>query len=70
MSQFCKDCKHARMNYGVEQCEMTREQEINYVTGETRSWTYSCLSTRNGYPTCGNFETKPTLIQRLKEVFS
>lgn len=70
MSQFCRDCKNMFVRFGTERCSLTAEEYVNHVTGEVRWLTSACHNARTGYSTCRNFEQKPTLIQRLKEVFS
>jgi len=70
MSQFCKDCKHKFMKWGTERCNLTIEKHVNHVTGEVSWLSSTCGTARTGYATCRNFQPKPTLIQRLKEVFT
>lgn len=70
MSGFCVDCKHARKLYGVLHCERTRTHHVDNVTGKQWSVARTCSGRREYLRTCEDFEQKPTLIQRLKEVFS
>jgi len=70
MSGFCVDCRHSKEQYGILKCERTREHFVDRVTGDKWSAAHSCSYMRENLVTCRDFEPKPTLIQRLKEVFS
>lgn len=71
MSQFCSDCKHRFGWLGESHCRASRKPYTDHVTGEEKlSSALYCFVHRMG-PNCRDFAPKPpTLIQRLKEVFS
>jgi hypothetical protein len=75
MSTFCTDCKHRKNTFlNFPKCELTRVHHVDQDTGRQWSYAADCSFIRtyrlHGRE-CPNFEQKPpTLIQRLKEVFS
>ena len=74
MSTFCKDCKHQTKRFLLDhECELTRRHYTEQDTGKKWSHADDCGYIRKHlllYRECPQFEPKPTLIQRLKEVFS
>lgn len=74
MSQFCKDCRHFYTHEYLLRPLCTAKatrQNISQVTGELIETSIpTCKAARGGDATCPDFVPKPTLIQRLKEVFS